>query len=182
MLMNDPTREYNKLYEIKNDRNLYEGGNWKYINLPVEKVKEFAKSSVLGDDPMYFSCDVGKQLDKDNGYLDVDNYEYGKLFGVDFGMNKEQRIRSFESGSTHGMALIGVDLDENENPRQWLLENSWGTDTGNKGMLMMTDEWFSEYMFRLVIHRKYIDDDVLKILDTEPIMLPQWDPMFSGDK
>ena len=55
MFMNDPVREYNKVYEVQYDRNLVEGGNWKYINLPNAKIKEFAKNSILGNDPMYFS-------------------------------------------------------------------------------------------------------------------------------
>jgi len=179
MFMNDPTREYGKLYEIEFDRHMADGGNWKYINLDNEKIKEFAAASILNNDPMYFSCDVGKQLDKERGYLDVNNYDYGGLFGVEFGMDKTQRISTFESGSTHGMALMGVDI-ENEKPVKWLLENSWGK-SGFEGYLIMTDEWFDEYMFRLVIHKKYVDDQALKILEQEPVLLPPWDPMFTPD-
>ena len=42
----------------------------------------------------------------------------------------------------------------------------------------MTDEWFEEYMFRLVVEKKYVPEDVLKMLDQTPIQLPAWDPMF----
>ena len=100
MLMNDPSRPYNKLYEIEYDRHMQEGGNWKYLNLDAAKIKEFAKASILGNEAMYFSCDVGKQLDKDRGYLDVNNYDYNTVFDVDFDMTKKQRIQTFESGST----------------------------------------------------------------------------------
>lgn len=179
MFMNDPTREFGKVYEIEFDRHIYEGRNWKYINLESEKIKAFAAQSIINNEAMYFSCDVGKQLDKDRGYLDVNNYDYADLFGVDFDLDKKQRIQTFESGSTHGMALVAVDMKDDK-PTKWLLENSWG-QSGYQGHLIMTDEWFDEYMFRLVIHKQFIDESTLKLLDQEPIMLPPWDPMFCPD-
>ena len=180
MFMNDPTREYYKLYEIEYDRHRMDGKNWKYINLPIDEIKEFAKASILDNEAMYFSCDVGKQLDSKRGYLDVNNYDYGTLLGVEFGMDKKQRIATHESGSSHGMTLVAVDLDKDGNINKWLLENSWGM-TGYKGHLIMTDEWFNEYMFRLVINKKYINAKTLKILDQKPILLPPWDPMFTPE-
>lgn len=182
MFMNDPSREYNKLYEIEYDRHMLEGGNWKYINLPTDDIKEFAKESILNNEAMYFSCDVGKQLNSDEGLLDVDNYDYNALYGVDFGMTKAERIQTNESGSTHGMGLVGIDLTDNGKVRKWLLENSWGPSSGYKGFLIMTDEWFDEYMFRLVVRKKYVSEEVLKILETEPAMLPPWDPMFAPEQ
>lgn len=181
MFMNDPVKEYNKLYEVKHDRNLFEGGNWKYINLSNEKIKEFAKNSILGNEAMYFSCDVGKQLNVESGVLDLGNYNYDDLMGVDFTMDKKQRIETFESGSTHGMALVGVNILSDGSIDKWLLENSWGPSKGHKGYLTMTDRWFDEFMFRLVINKKYIDAKTLKVLDQKPILLPPWDPMFAPE-
>jgi bleomycin hydrolase len=182
MLMNDPSREFNKLYEIDFDRHIYEGGNWKYINLPAAQIKEFAKTSILENQPMYFSCDVGKQLNKEEGTLDVNNYNFEDLFGVNLEMSKAERIQTFESGSSHGMNLVGVDLDTNGKPVKWLLENSWGASSGFQGFLIMTDRWFDEYMFRLVVNKKYVPADVMKILDTQPVLLPPWDPMFMPEE
>ncbi|MFH0895363.1 MAG: C1 family peptidase [Bacteroidota bacterium] len=182
MLMNDPTREYYKLYEIEWDRNTVEGTNWLYVNLPIEDVREFAKQSILGNEALYFSCDVGKQLDIEEGTLDVNNYDYGSLFGVTFGMDKKQRIMTYESGSSHGMALVGVDLAPDKSIRKWKLENSWGATKGNKGYLTMTDAWFAEYMFRLVINKKYLNAKVLDVLKQKPTLLPPWDPMYKMDE
>jgi len=179
MFMNDPSRPYYKLYEIDYDRHIFEGGNWKYINLPVDDIKNFAIESIKNNDAMYFSCDVGKQLNKEKGTLDVNNYSYDDLFGVAFDMDKTERVKTYESGSSHGMNLVGVDLDEDGKARKWLLENSWGAKSGHKGFLVMTDNWFNEYMFRLVIKIEYISPSAIQILDTEPTLLPPWDPMFS---
>ncbi len=181
MLMNDPGKDMNQLYEIRYDRHMQEGGNWKYINLEADQIKKFAMASIKDNEGMYFSCDVGKQLENEKGFLDINTYDYANLFGVDFNMDKKQRIQTFESGSSHGMALMGVNILEDGSVDKWLLENSWGKK-GHNGHLIMTDEWFDEFMFRLVIHKKYIDPEVLKILDGEAKLLPPWDPMFMMDK
>ncbi len=182
MLMNDPTREYYKLYEIKYDRNIMEGKNWKYINLPAKQIKEYAIESIKDNQAMYASCDVGKQLNKDEGLLATDNYDFESIYGVKFQMTKKDRIMTFESGSTHGMALIAVDVDENQKPTMWQFENSWGRVSGHNGYLTFTDKWFDEYIFRVVVLKKYIDEKTLKILNQKPVELPPWDPMFASDK
>lgn len=180
MLMNDPTREYYKLYEIEYDRHTYDGENWTYINLPVEDIKKMAIESIKGDEMMYFSCDVNKFLDRERGLLDPDNYDYESLFGVEFGMDKADRIRSFDSASSHAMTLVAVDLDANGKPTKWMVENSWGPGA-NDGHLIMTDKWFDDYMFRLVVNKKYVPADILKILKQTPELLPAWDPMFQPE-
>jgi len=182
LLMNDPTREYFKLYEIDLDRNVTEGKNWLYINLPAKDLKKYALASIKENEAMYASCDVGKQLNRKEGMLNIDNYEYGKLFGIDLNMNKEQRISSFFSGSSHGMALVAVDVNKDDKTTFWQFENSWGASNGHNGYLTFTDDWFTEYMFRIVVLKKFINDKTLKILKQDPILLPPWDPMFEMDK
>ena len=81
-------------------------------------------------------------------------------------------------GSSHAMTLMAVDLDEEGASKKWMVENSWGNTSGYKGFLIMTDEWFNEYMFRLVVEKKYVPADILKLLDKKPEKLPAWDPMF----
>lgn len=181
MLMNDPTRPYYKLYEIEYDRHSYDGDNWTYINLPVEEIKKIAINSIKDSTMMYFSCDVGKFLDRDRGVLDPANFDYGALLGTEFGMDKADRIRTFSSASSHAMTLMAVDLDNDGKPMKWKVENSWG-DTGHNGHLIMTDSWFDEYMFRLVAERKYVPAEIIAILNTKPELLPPWDPMFCADE
>lgn len=181
MLMNDPTREYYRCYEIDYDRHSYDGRNWTYVNLPVEEIKQMAIASIKDSTMMYFSCDVGKFLDSKRGLLDVDNYDYGALMGTTFRMDKRQRVESFASGSSHAMTLMAVDLDDEGYPRKWMVENSWGATSGYRGHLILTDRWFDEYMFRLVVERKYVPQRILDILKQRPVRLPAWDPMFADE-
>ena len=181
MLMNDPSREYYKLYEIEYDRHVYDGDNWLYLNLPIDRIKEMAIASIKDDNAMYFSCDVGKFLDRKRGVADLANFDYESLLGVKFTMDKKQRIQTHASGSSHAMTLIAVDLKDGK-PVKWMVENSWGESSCYKGNLIMTDEWFDEYMFRLVVERKYIPADLAGYLKQKPIKLPAWDPMFLGEE
>ena len=183
MIMNDPCREYGKVYEIDYDRHVYDGHNWLYINLPVERIKEMAIASIKDNTAMYFSCDVGKFLDRKKGVLDIANFDYESLMGVSFGMDKKQRVQTHASGSSHAMTLIAVDVcEETGKPVKWMVENSWGPASGYQGCLIMTDEWFNEYMFRLVVEKKYVPADVLKMLEQTPVQLPAWDPMFAPEE
>ena len=181
MLMNDPSRPYNKVYEIDYDRHVYDGHNWLYVNLPIEELESIAITSLKDSCQMYFSCDVGKFLDRSTGFADLQNFDYGSLLGTTFGMNKKQRIETFDSGSTHAMTLMAVDLDGEGKAKKWKVENSWGSDSGANGYIIMTDEWFREYMFRVVVNRKFCPASVLDMLKQKPVRLPAWDPMFSEE-
>ena len=178
MVMNDPTREYGKVYEIDYDRHVYDGQNWVYVNLPIERIKEMAIASIKDNTAMYFSCDVNKFLNRSKGVADLNNFDYDSLMGVEYTMDKRERIMTHASGSTHAMTLMAVDLDASGKPKKWMVENSWGAASGYKGHIIMTDEWFNEYMFRLVLEKKYVPADVLKMLEQKPVLLPAWDPMF----
>lgn len=181
MVMNDPRREYYKTYEVEYDRHTYDGQNWKYLNLPVDDIAKLAIASIKDGRKLYSSYDVGKQLDRQRGFLDTENYDYGSLFGTTFGMNKADRIATFDSGSTHAMTLTAVDIDSDGNARKWKVENSWGAAYGQAGCLIMTDRWFREYMFRLVVDKKYVPADMLKQYDRKPIMVMPEDPLFGTD-
>ena len=181
MLMNDPSRDYYKLYEIEFDRHGYDGYNWTYVNLPIEDIKQMAIASIKDNNAMYFSCDVNKFIDRERGILDPDNFDYESLLSTKFTMDKADRIRTHSSASSHAMTLVAVDIDNEGNPKKWMVENSWGNGA-NGGHLIMTDKWFDDYMFRLVVNKKYITPEIKKILKQTPTLLPPWDPMFSPEE
>lgn len=177
MFMNDPTRPYYKMYEIDLARHAYDGQNWTYLNVPMSDIKEMAIESIKDSTAMYFSCDVAKFLDRTNGTLDLENFDYGALLGTTFNMDKAQRISTGASGSSHAMTLVGVDLDDKGIPGKWLIENSWGASSGKKGFLVATDRWMDEYLFRLVVERRFVPARLQKMLNQKPILLPPYDPM-----
>jgi bleomycin hydrolase len=182
MAMNDPRRPYYKTYEVEYDRHTYDGHNWRYVNLPMEDIEQMAIASLKDGRKLYSSYDVGKFLDRKRGYADTENFDYASLFGTTFGMDKAQRISTFDSGSTHAMTLTAVDLDEQGKACKWKVENSWGAAWGQQGCLIMTDRWFREFMFRLVVNKKYVPEAILKAAETEPVMVMPEDPLFLPDE
>jgi bleomycin hydrolase len=181
MAMNDPRRPYYKTYEVELDRHSYDGHNWRYVNLPMDDIEQMAIASLRDGCKLYSSYDVGKQLDRKRGFADTENFDYASLFGTTFGMDKAQRISTFDSGSTHAMTLTAVDLDDKGKATKWKVENSWGADWGQKGCLIMTDRWLREYMFRLVVDKKYVPEKILRAAETEPVMVMPEDPLFLPD-
>jgi len=177
MIMNDPTRDYYKMYEIENARNIMDGINWTYLNLPNEDIKKAVLASIKANESVVASCDVGKQSNTKNGLLDTGIYDYAALLGINLNMDKKARIVTRQSGSSHAMLIVACDTDNNDIPTKWEFENSWGTDAGNKGYLTFTDNWFNEYMFRFVINKKYLDGKTIGCLGQKHIMLPPWDYM-----
>ena len=177
MLMNDPSREYWKVYRIDYDRHSYDGQDWTYLNVPMADLKDAAIKSIKDSTAMYFSCDVGKFLDRERGTLDLDNFDYDSLFDTKFGMDKAERISTWGSASSHAMTLSGVDLNAKGESTKWLIENSWG-NTGHDGYLIATDDWMDEYLFRLVVDKKYVSPKILKAMKQDPITLPSWDHLF----
>lgn len=181
MVMNDPRRPYHKTYEVEYDRHVYDGTNWKYLNLPMEDIAKLAIASLKDGKKMYSSYDVGKQFDRELGYLDTENFDYASLFSTTFPMNKADRIATFDSGSTHAMTLVAVDLDKDGDPLKWKVENSWGPNNGAQGCLIMSNRWFNEYMFRLVVDKKYVPENLQKEFEQKPVMVMPEDPLFGED-
>jgi len=181
MVMNDPRHPYHKTYEVDMDRHTYDGHNWKYLNLPMEDIAQLAIACLKDGRKVYSSYDV-KYFDRKTGICDTKLFDYESLMGTEFTMNKAERIMTFDSGSAHAMTLTAVDLDSNGNPIKWKVENSWSEASGVKGCVLMTNEWFNEYMFRLVVNKEYVPEALLKEYDQKPTMLTTDDPLFLPDE
>lgn len=182
MVMNDPRHPYHKTYEVDLDRHTQDGHNWRYLNLPMEEIAQLAIASLKDGRKLYSSYDVGQQSDRKAGIADTKVYDYASLMGTSFNMDKKERIMTFDSGSTHAMTLTAVDLDAQGNPIKWKVENSWSAESGDKGYMLMTNCWFNEYMFRMVVNKKYVPAALLREYEQQPTMLTSDDPLFLPDE
>lgn len=175
-IYNHTLRPYNKLYQMRLARNIYDRPDNVFINLDTEQMREFALKQLLDNQPVYFACDVSKEDSYEHGIMSPKIYDFEAIYGTDFAMSKADKFRYRESRSTHAMVFVGVDTLEGK-PTKWLVENSWGDKKGDKGYWTMYDEWFDEYVYKVIINKKHLPKRVLDILKTEPIELPPWDPM-----
>ena len=178
-LINAPTADkpFRKLYTVQYLGNIVGGPKVRYINVTMEELKHAAYSSLVDGKAVWFGSDVGKFLERELGVLDVDVYDLELVYGLKFTLDKAGRLDYGHSRMTHAMVLTGVDTDKANLPVKWRVENSWGTDVGDKGYFMMTDRWADAYVYEIAVHKQFIKDSVLSVLDTEPIVLPPWDPM-----
>ena len=156
-----------------------EGRQVRYLNLEIEELKKAAIAQMKDGSPVWFGCDVGKSSSRDEGLLDTEAYNLENLLDTGFGMTKAERLDYGESLMTHAMVFQGVNLDDNGKPNRWRVENSWGEAPGNKGYYVMSDAWFDEYMYQIVVNKKYLPEEFLKEYESEPILLEPWDPMGS---
>lgn len=180
-VINAPTADkpYERMYTVSYLGNIKGGRDVLYLNLPAEELKKMAIAQLKDGNAVWFGSDVGQSSSREGGLMDLDIYDVESLFGTGFGMDKAQRLDYGESLMTHAMVLTGVNLDEDGSPNRWRVENSWGKDAGKDGFYVMTDRWFDEYTYQVVVNKKYLTEDQRKLLDTEPIALKPWDPMGS---
>ncbi|KAG2459386.1 BLMH hydrolase, partial [Polypterus senegalus] len=109
---------------------------------------------------------------------------YGKLYCVEYlGNMVGGRKTLYNNQPIEKLKKVAADsIKEGEENKEdayekWRVENSWGDDRGNKGYLIMTDDWFSEYVYEVVVDKKFVSAEVLEVMKQEPVMLPAWDPM-----
>ena len=171
-------KSYNKVYTVEHLGNVVEGKAIRYLNVTSLEMKEAAISSIKANEPVWFGCDVGKFFHRDLGVMDTNLFDFNSFYGIDFGMNKADRLEYGDSQMTHAMLFTGVDLKSEKKSKKWRVENSWGTKGGDKGYHIMTDRWFDEYNYEVVIHKSHVPEKLLKLYeDSEAISLKPWDPM-----
>jgi len=119
---------------------------------------------------------VLQQMSRDRGFLDSQLYRTADLFGVDLSLTKAERLAYGEAEVSHAMTLTGVDLVHRE-PVRWKVENSWGEKNGDKGYFVMTDAWMDDFVYEVVVHKRYLSTEQQALLAMTPDELPAWDPL-----
>jgi bleomycin hydrolase len=149
-----------------------------YLNVDMPLLKDIAARSLQAGEPVWFGCDVGKNMSSEYAVWDAELYDLPSVYDTSFTLDKADRLVFHETQMTHAMLFTGVDLLDGV-PRRWRVENSWGSDKGKDGFYTMNDSWFDEYVFEIAARRDALPEDLRAALDTEPIVLPAWDPMGS---
>ena len=180
-LVDDPRPEHPKGRKIGIEHlgNVAGGDPTEYLNVPVEVMKDCARRLMSEQGlPVWFGADCHPMMDRKAGQWATDLFEYGRVYGVDFDMDKEQRVRFGDSAQNHAMAFVGVDVaDDGRTTNRWRVENSWGGDIANKGYFTMSDDWFSQYVYEVAVPKSMLSEEYRQAFDQEAIMLPAWDPM-----
>lgn len=174
-----PGHEFNQEFTVKFLGNVVGGRPTEYLNVELDVIKSAAIQHLQAGEPVWFGCDVGKYLHRDLGVMDQGLFDFDLVYGVDFEMNKAERLQYGHSQMTHAMVFTGVDLDEEGKPRKWRVENSWSDTPGDKGYFQMSDRWFDEYMYEVVVPKNYVPGEALRALEQPAIELEPWDPMGS---
>jgi len=177
-IVNDPRNEYYRTYTIDFLQNVAGGPPVVYLNVPSKEMKAVTQRLLEDGMPVWMGCDVGKEMDRKKGLWDADLFDVEGLYGVEYGMDKADRLRHNQTMMTHAMLFTGVDV-VNGRARRWRVENSWGSETGQKGYYTMNDSWYDEYMFEIAAPTSYLNEKMVAGLETEPVVLPAWDPMGS---
>jgi len=180
-IIHAPTKDkpYGKTFTVKYLGNVVEG-QVRYLNLPIDAMKELAIRQLKDKELVWFGCDSGKFGSRTDGIWDQNSFVYGEILGgLDLSMTKEERLDYRGSAMTHAMVLTGVNLDRNGKPNRWKIENSWGEDAGRKGYFVASDAWFEEFTYQVIINKKYLTQEWKDALKEEPIELAPWDPMGS---
>lgn len=173
--VNYPGKPMNAVLRFAWNRDTADGPDMLAVNVPIDVMKTMAMKSVLGDEAVWFCCNSGVQRDNETGLWDQGIKDYGDLFGLDFHMDKGDQLAFFEGAPDHCMVFVGVDV-RNGKPDKWKVENSWGKKHGREGYWTITDSWFSANVYEMLVNKKYVPADVLKLADGKPHIMPPWDP------
>ena len=177
-LVNAPckSKPFHNLYDLKYFGNTIEGKKSNFINIPINDMINIAKKSINGNKAIWFGCDVDQYADDNQGILDIEYFNYESMFGKFDKMKKGERLDYCVSRITHAMIIKGYDKINNKITK-WLIENSWGDKNEVEGNLIMSNDWFKEFVYEIVVHKKYVPVNILKIQKKKPILLEPWDPL-----
>ena len=180
-LVDDPRAEHakGKKIGIEHLGNVAGGDATEYLNVPNQFMKDCVRTILQEQGiPVWFGADCGPFMDRESGAWATDLFEYGKVYDVDFDLDKEARVRFGDSAMNHAMAFVGVDVaDDGTTTRRWRVENSWGDKIADKGYFTMSDDWFTEYVYEVAVPKAMLPAEYQAALEEPATMLPAWDPM-----
>jgi bleomycin hydrolase len=178
-VINAPTSDkpYNEVYTVEMLGNVVGGKEVRHLNVDIETFKKLAIDQLKMGEAIWYGCDVGQSSTRDSGIMATDIYSVEETLDIDYSMTKAERLDYGESLMTHAMVITGVDLVDDK-PTKWKVENSWGDKVGDKGYFVMSDDWLNEYTYQIVINKKYLEKELLDVIEADNVTtLAPWDPM-----
>ncbi|HEL1851075.1 TPA: aminopeptidase C [Streptococcus suis] len=178
-IINAPTTDkpYNKSYTVELLGNVVGAPAVRYLNVEMNRFKELAIAQLKAGESVWFGSDVGQSSNRQTGIMATNTYDFSSGLGIHFHQDKAGRLDYSESLMTHAMVLTGVDLDDNEQPLKWKVENSWGDKVGDKGYFVASDSWMDEYTYQIVVRKEFLTQEELAAYQAQPQVLAPWDPM-----
>ena len=179
-LINAPTKDkaFGKTYTIQYLGNVVGGKQVTHLNVTMDRMKELILKQLKDDRIVWFGSDVGFYGEREEGVWDDTRFDLNTPFGLDLKMNKGESLDYHASQMNHAMCITGVSFKEGI-PSKWKIENSWGKDRAKDGYYMMSASWFDQFVYQAVVDKKYLNEEELKALQGEPVILKPWDPMGS---
>ena len=179
-LINAPTKDkaFGKTYTIQYLGNVVGGKQVTHLNVTMDRMKELILKQLKDDRIVWFGSDVGFYGEREEGVWDDTRFDLNTPFGLDLKMNKGESLDYHASQMNHAMCITGVSFKEGI-PSKWKIENSWGKDRAKDGYYIMSKSWFDQFVYQAVVDKKYLNEEELKALHGEPVVLKPWDPMGS---
>lgn len=176
VVTNAPDHEMNQNYAMPWQDNVNGGIPIQFANVDFDQLEKAVLAQLKAGETIWVGNDILQQMDRKRGLMDAHLFREEELLGVDFTMDKAERLATHQGECTHAMTLTGVNL-VNGQPNRWKIENSWGDKNGDKGYFVMSEDWFREYTYEAVINRRYLPEAVKKVADQKPVELKAWDSL-----
>lgn len=167
-------KEFYKVYREKYLENVYQNSYVEFLNLPIEELKELVIKQLKDNNPVYMRVNLRKFRDKKSGVLDKRLYNYDQTLNINY-LTKEEALNTHDIYPHHCMVFTGVNLIENK-PQRWKIEDSYGDKEKINGYYIMNDNYFDEFVLQIIIDKKYLSQEQLKLLEQEPIEFEIEDP------
>lgn len=175
-VINSPDKPFNQLYTLPIEDNVVGGQHVTFLNVDLATFKALTIAQLQAGETIWFGNNVLQQMSRPDGLLDSRLFNYDALFATDLRLSKKERLQYRDAVVSHAMTLTGVDLVDGE-PTKWKVENSWGEKVGADGYFVMSDQWFDDYVYHVVIKRDLLSPELQQVLQNKPTELAPWDSM-----
>jgi bleomycin hydrolase len=177
-IVNNPAQKDRTLFQLISSRNIFEQPDIKFLNLPIDKLKEYTYKMLKDSQIVWFACDVGRDNYRDSGMFAANVWDYSSTLGIDFRTTKADRIAYRDETPNHAMVILAADTTEAGVPRKWKVENSWGATYGSSGYWTMYDSWFDDNVLLVMVDKKLLSKEDAALLEQKPVIVEDWQPFF----